>query len=540
MQYFYDGQIRKYLVQIIRLLSNFVVRYSDGSLVRVPVTYGDVDRQAAAVLNQNSENTVPSAPRIGVYITDLELDTSRLADASFVGKVHIRERAIDIDDEGNEFYTSAQGDNYTVERLMPTPYKLTVKVDIWSTSIDQKLQILEQILMLFNPSLEIQTTDNYIDWTSLSVVDLSNLTFSSRTIPSGTSSDIDIATLTLITPAYISPPAKVKRLGVVTNVVANILGTIGDNDSGYVDGLGVDLSIGSPDVQDLFCNGSIFIRPGNFDIEVLGNQVRLVDERGQYTLWKKLIDQHGQYRPGLSRIYLRQPNDTNVVGTFVISPVDETAILVNWDVDTYPYNSEIPGPVRSGDSSKMFNAIIDPQKTRPDAGLPMLVPGTRYLILEDIGGGYKDMFVTDRIIQRINTNVLHRKVKDHKVYVNDVEVGSGNSRIPDDVEVGNYYIILDEPIPADSTVRYELIVNEDGPDAWKNSDNTDFIASANDIIEWSGTKWHIVFDSTDDRNQYVFKYQTNEKTGTQYQWNGVSWSKSFEGEYRSGEWRLEL
>ena len=26
--------------------------------------------------------------------------------------------------------------------------------------------------MLFNPSLEIQTTDNYIDWTSLSVVNL--------------------------------------------------------------------------------------------------------------------------------------------------------------------------------------------------------------------------------------------------------------------------------------------------------------------------------------------------------------------------------
>jgi hypothetical protein len=73
---------------------------------------------------------------------------------------------------------------------------------------------MEQILMLFNPSLEIQTTDNYVDWTSLSVVNLENITFSSRTIPAGTESEIDIATLGFTTPIWITPPAKVKKLGV--------------------------------------------------------------------------------------------------------------------------------------------------------------------------------------------------------------------------------------------------------------------------------------------------------------------------------------
>ena len=205
MQYFYDGQIRRYLLQVIRLLSNFVVKYGDGTLVRVPVMYGDPDRQAASILNQNSENAVLSAPRIAVYITDLELDTNRLADASFVGKMSVRERGID---EATGLYNSSQGDMYTVERLMPTPYKLSLKVDMWSTSNDQKLQILEQILMLFNPSLEIQTTDNYIDWTSLSVVDLVSVAYSSRSVPVGGATEIDIATLTLATPIYISPPAK--------------------------------------------------------------------------------------------------------------------------------------------------------------------------------------------------------------------------------------------------------------------------------------------------------------------------------------------
>jgi hypothetical protein len=181
MQHFYDGQIRRYLIQVIRLLSNFTVKYSDGTLARVPVVYGDSDRQAANIVNQNSENTLSSTPKIAVYIADLDLDRNRLGDATYVGKVHVRERDI----EGNN-YTSSQGTNYTVERLMPTPYNLSLKVDIWSSSTEQKLQILEQILTLFNPSLEIQSTDNYLDWTSLTVVELDDVTFSSRSIPKET------------------------------------------------------------------------------------------------------------------------------------------------------------------------------------------------------------------------------------------------------------------------------------------------------------------------------------------------------------------
>ena len=78
MQFFYDGQIRRYLLQTIRLLSNFVVKYGDGRLVRVPVMYGDSDRQVAHIQKQNSENKINSTPRIAVYITDLDLDKDRL------------------------------------------------------------------------------------------------------------------------------------------------------------------------------------------------------------------------------------------------------------------------------------------------------------------------------------------------------------------------------------------------------------------------------------------------------------------------------
>jgi hypothetical protein len=103
---------------------------------------------------------------------------------------------------------------------------------------------------------------------------------------------------------------------------------------------------------------------------------------------------------------------------------------------------------------------------------------------------------------------------------------------------GFFYLVTATAIPIGSTVTYKLNLNQDGPDAWKNADNSDFIADANDIIEWDGSTWHIIFSAKESTDQLI--YQTNSYTLTQYKWNGVAWVKSFEGEYKKGQWRLEL
>lgn len=536
--YFYDGQIRRYLLQIVRLMSNFAVRHSDGTLVRIPVMYADPDRQVSHIINQNSENAVQSAPMIAVYMSELELDRERLSDSSYVGKVHIRERAFN---EETQEYENNQGNNYTVERLMPTPYKLGVKVDIWSTSTDQKLQILEQILMLFNPSLEIQTTDNYIDWTSLTVVDLSSTNLSSRSVPIGTATEIDIATLTLSTPIWISPPAKLKRLGVVTAIISNIFNQQSEPYGDYAQGLGVDPQ--ASDIAPINQLARFAENPGNYGLEVSTNTGKLLGFDIKYPNWKSIVEKYtGEYQAGLSRVYLRLVSGSVVVGYFSINPLAEDQININWDPDTYPGNSSIASDVRT--SLGTIDAIIDPKKTGPrDSKLPPLVAGSRYLIIDNIGGGVQDSFISDGVSTRINTNVLHKKVNDHRIFVDGVEVGSGSSRMPDNIDTGNYYITLDAPAPEGSVISYQVLVNEDGPDAWKNSvpdskGNYDFTAEENDIIEWDGTKWNVVFSADTNKDQLV--YMTNIFTGTQFTWSGISWSKTFEGVYRKGDWWLEL
>jgi len=481
MQHFYDGQIRRYLLQTIRVLSNFTVKYGDGRLVRVPVVYGDADRQAASIMRQNSENKINSSPRIAVYITGLSMDTSRLADSTFVGKVHVRERA--VDDDGN--YTTGEGANYTIERLMPTPFKLDIKADIWSANTDQKLQILEQILVLFNPTLELQTTDNYVDWSSLSVLEIKDLVWSSRSVPVGADSPIDIATITFSTPIWINPPVKVKQLGIITQIITSLHEGISTPEASYIDGLGTDpIADGAKTGVNLVTRISAAI--SGFGLQVYNGQARLLGKnesvvaddpysipvkQGPEISWFKILNQYpGQYKAGYSQIYLKQPMGNEVIGTIALDPSDDSVLFINWDSDTYPSNTDIDPTGPRSASPGTFDAIINPLTFNPKGpdGLGTVSSGTRYLIIENIGDN----------------------------------------------------------------------INVDGPDAWKSTSGADFVAKENDIIQWNGSQWQVVFDAA--QSEEVLAYQTNIYTGVQYKWDGVSWTKSFEGEYKEGSWRLRL
>jgi hypothetical protein len=173
-----------------------------------------------------------SAPQIAAYITGLEYDRERMQNPYHIEKQHLRER--DVDADGN--YTNTLGAGYTIEKVMPSPFRLTVAADIFTTNTDMKLQIMEQILYLFNPDFEIQKSDNYIDWTSLSYIELTGTTFSSRTIPIGAETEIDVAQMTFSMPIWLSPPVKVSRLGVIQKIIMSIYDDNGNMSKGLIDG----------------------------------------------------------------------------------------------------------------------------------------------------------------------------------------------------------------------------------------------------------------------------------------------------------------
>jgi len=383
MLHFYDGQVRKFLTQFIRILSNFSVetgRGNDGAVALrpVPVVYGDPTRQVANIIRNNSENALNYAPKIACYVRELNYDRDRMQNPYHIEKQHLRER--DVDSDGN--YTNQLGAGYTVEKVMPSPFRLEVTADIFSSNTDQKLQIMEQILYLFNPDFEIQKTDNYIDWTSLSYVELTGTTFSSRTIPVGAESEIDVASMTFSMPIWLSPPVKVKKLGVVQKIIMSIYDDDGGMAKGLIDGELVSRS---------------FITPNNFGLLVTGNQLRLLgttgvnvksggdgfqtganepnnfdpfETFGPAVNWKVLLDQYGKVTNGTSQIRLTQPNGNEIVGTIATTTLDDTILLYTIDGDTIPSNS-----------LTAVKKIINPATFDP--GTP--ANGDRYLVINDVG-----------------------------------------------------------------------------------------------------------------------------------------------------------
>ena len=223
-EFFYDKQVRRFLIQFAKILSNWYVEdgYDPSGnpiLKRVPIMYGDQSRNVANIINNNSPSNLPTVPQITYYISGLTYEQNRTQDPYFVDNSIIRQRT--FNDNTQEFETT-QGQAFTIKRLMPVPYRLSVTVDFWTSNYNQKMQLFEQLGVLFNPSLEIQSTDNFIDWTSLSVVYQESLNYSSRTIPIGTANPIDIMTWKFYMPIWISTPVKVQKLGVIHKVINSI------------------------------------------------------------------------------------------------------------------------------------------------------------------------------------------------------------------------------------------------------------------------------------------------------------------------------
>ena len=375
VQFAYDGQIRRFVMQFVRMVSNFQVEFGkdangDRTLQTIPVYYGDISRQAAMILRGNSENTLNAVPAMACYISGLSYDQTRLQNPYFEGTVRIRER---IYNDVDQTYEQTQDGIYTVERLMPAPYKLTMKLDIWTSNTEQKHQLIEQIAPLFNPGLEIQSTDNYIDWSSLSVVLLTDVVYSSRTVPMGADESIDIATLQFEMPIWLSLPAKVKKMGVVAQIIASIYDANGNISDDFISG-----------TQNLISQQKF--TPMNYKVLYVGNTLTLYkssssqvgnDVVGNKFRWKDLTNFYGNFQNGISQVRLTFPYPTgyhDIVGTVAYNPTDETQLLFTPFDNTLPANTLPP-----------VNAIIDPQNVTVDSNILTPSAGTRYLILNPIG-----------------------------------------------------------------------------------------------------------------------------------------------------------
>lgn len=444
LDYWYDGQVKRYLQQLIRIFSHFQVAENTSNGVNyntVPCRYADQSRMVAQILRNNSENAIASAPFIACSIQSLQVARDRIHDPNFVSTSQVAEREFNTD---TGQYEPTQGNLYTVQRYMPVPYNLTLQVDIWTTNTDTKLQIMEQLMILFNPTIQLQSNDNPLDWSNVFEVELTDVAWSSRSVPQGVDETIDIATMSFAVPIWINPPAKVKKQAIIQQIITDIHETNSISDLGF----DTDLADFFKQVPD---TAEIITTPGDYKLQIDGASAVLLDSAYNGVVWSDLIEMQGAIS-ATSKLKLNITNDSDndldaVIGSVSFNTLDPTKLIFNIDPETLP-----------ADTLSNVDKILDPRLSYPgDGSLIAEATGQRYLITEDITKtGYP---------------------------------------------------------------------------------NWDINASENDIIEYDGTKWAVVFDAgTID----ALHYTTNTYTSKQYKWYNSSWVSSHEGVYNTGFWRLLL
>lgn len=465
MDYFYDEQTRRYLLQFMRIFSDIKIRKGPDtngmySISRVPIMYGDPSSIVAQIIKGNSENTMLPAPMFSAYIDNIKMSANRRQDSQFVGKVSTMEREIK-----NGEYTSNPGIRYDVERYMPVPYDITFKLDCWTTSTTTKLQIMEQINMFFNPSIQLQQNGNLLDWTSIFEVWMEDFIWTNRSIPQGSDIERDVMSWKFKVPIWINPPAKVKKTNLIAEIVTNVF-EVSD-----LDAINAAIDAGDYDPFRTCVNGipsQIITTEGNFSVRVEkeGNNdiiVLLAPDGVENPIqsWQELIQKYGQITPNITKLRLKlDPNidvDTmDIIGTIEQDISRPNVLFFTPDLDTLPGNTLPP-----------ISAIIDPTEVQPGNGLPIAAPGQRYLLVSSVSAG------------------------------EEPAIPPGISTSP-----------------------------------W----GAGIVAYPNDIIEYNGGSWSVVFDS---QNSTGPSYVVNNTNGYQYTFDGTEWAYTYYGVYPPGYWRVD-
>ena len=213
--YFYEGQLRSFLLQFCNIFSGLKVQTGKGECevpeyITVPITVGSKDRVVAALQAGNTQNKPFALPIMAAHISSVDLSPFRKGTGVVDKRVFLPRGGIYPEDLR------------TVTRVMPIPYQMTVELSIYASNTNQLHQIIEQILMLFDPGLQIQTSDAAFDWSKLTTVELIGISNEENYAPGGDRRVINWS-LSFSIPIWISAPVDIKD-----EMVRKIFVQIGD------------------------------------------------------------------------------------------------------------------------------------------------------------------------------------------------------------------------------------------------------------------------------------------------------------------------
>ena len=203
--YYYNKQLKKYLIQFMNIFSGIQVEVGSNSsgkaerhLIEVPIHFSQMDKVAANIAAGGTVNKPVRVPVMSCDITAIRTDP--LANAGLnqtFSQTYLP--------QGEYFANGVK----TLVRLRPAVYVMDIDLAIWTSNTDQHFQILEQLLPIFNPSVQIQTSDAQFDWGKITMVTLENMAFNNN-YPIGTANRVIMTNMQFSMPVYLSAPADIQ------------------------------------------------------------------------------------------------------------------------------------------------------------------------------------------------------------------------------------------------------------------------------------------------------------------------------------------
>ena len=200
--YYYNHQLRQYLLQFMAIFAGMVVSVGktnevESRTIKVPIKNSSSDRVVASIKSENTQNKPVRLPLLAATLTNVVL-------APQLRKGIGQTRRHSEMPTGGIF----PDDIRVVKQRMPVPYVATFDLGIWASNQDQHYQIVEQILMLFSPVLQIQTSDDVNDWARITTVEMVGINFEEN-VPPGVDRRLIQSTFNFEVPIYISAPSEV-------------------------------------------------------------------------------------------------------------------------------------------------------------------------------------------------------------------------------------------------------------------------------------------------------------------------------------------
>lgn len=201
--YFFDNQIRQYLLQFVSIFYGMQVQTGKGEcgeaeMISVPIMFGNKDRVVAAIMSGNTSNRSFGLPALAAHLVSLTPAPERRKVRAYV------DQRVTLP-VGGVF----PNDLTVVKRSMPVPYNATIELSMYVSNMNQRDQLLEQILTIFNPDLQIQKSDGPFDWTKITKVELTDIS-NEENYPVSTDRRIIVWSFTFEVPIFLSIPMGVK------------------------------------------------------------------------------------------------------------------------------------------------------------------------------------------------------------------------------------------------------------------------------------------------------------------------------------------